>query len=184
MFMSKRDRRKVRIRKLRFLGDVSGTAVLEMTIMTPVLLVIGLGVIEFGNLMFKRHLIENGMRDAARYLAGLAACDTASKQAAANIASRGTIDTSAAFRVAGWELDPVADISCVDVDDTYTSTTYGTHTLRGGGIDNQLTIVKVSTVVTYDDIDLGFLAVLDNLGLGFSSMTFPVFHEERWYGNR
>lgn len=184
MIVSRRNQRNVRIRKPRFLGDVSGTAALEMTILTPVLLVIGLGVVEFGNLMFKRHLIENGMRDAARYLAGLAACDTASKEAAANIATRGTIDTSGVFRVAGWTLDPVADISCVDVGETYTSATYGTHTLRGGGLDNQLTIVKVSTVVSYGNIDLGFLAVLDRLGTGFSTMTFPVFHEERWYGNR
>ena len=72
----------------RLLQDSRGTAVLEMAIMTPVLLIIGLGVLEFGNLMFKRHLIEGGVRDAARYLSGMPDCTVvAVRTAAANLES-------------------------------------------------------------------------------------------------
>ena len=158
-------------RRLR--ADQRGTAVLEMGLLTPVLLVIGLGVLEFGNLIYKRHLIENGIRDAARYIAGQPTCD---KTAGAHLATTGTIDGSGAQRVDGWQLQDT-DINCRVV-----TSTYGTVTLRSFG--GSLQIVEVGSTVNYGDIGLGFLTVLDRMGLGFSNMSFPVRHEERYYGTR
>ncbi len=158
----------------RLRSDRRGTAVLEMGIMAPTLLVIGLGVMEFGNLMYKRHLIENGIRDAARYIAGQPTCNTA---AGAALATTGTIDGSGAARVENWSLPP-GDIACVSVP-----ATYGAVTLRGS-MGGNLQVVRINTQVTYGALSLGFLDVLDRMGTGFSSTSFPVQHEERYYGNR
>ncbi len=158
----------------RLRSDRRGTAVLEMGIMAPTLLIIGLGVMEFGNLMYKRHLIENGIRDAARYIAGQPTCNTA---AGAALATTGTIDGSGAPRVANWAL-PQSDIACVSVP-----ATYGQVTLRGSSGGN-LQVVRIRTRVSYGALSLGFLGVLDRMGTGFSSTSFPVRHEERYYGTR
>ena len=50
--------------------DQRGVAMIEMAAVLPVLLAIGLGVIEFGNAIYSKHLITNGVRDGARYAAG------------------------------------------------------------------------------------------------------------------
>lgn len=162
--------------------DNRGTAMLEMTILAPVLLVIGLGVIEFGNLIFKRHIIENGIHDAARYIAGMQDCnDAALQQDAADIANYGNIDATGSPRVTNWLLTP-ADIFCDDV-----TATYGTVTLRGSGIGGpgNLRLVRIETTVNYGAIDLGFLSILNGIGtIGFDTLSFPVHHEERYYGTR
>lgn len=173
----------------RLRRDRRGTAMLEMTILAPVLLVIGLGVLEFGNLIFKRHMIENGIRDAARYIAGIQGCDFASEKPtsdaedwAINIATYGKLTNTGPERVPGWAL-PAADIHCEVIP-----ATYGGQILRGsgiGGATNTLMLVKIDTDVTYGTLSLGFLGVLDNLGsTGFNTLSFPVKHEERYYGTR
>ena len=55
-----------------FGNDERGAAIIEMAVILPVLLAIGLGVIEFGNVIYSQHLIFNGVRDGARYAAGSA----------------------------------------------------------------------------------------------------------------
>lgn len=175
-----------RFAKLR--RDRRGTAVLEMTIMTPVLLVIGLGVLEFGNLIFKRHMIENGIRDAARYIAGIQGCNFVDEKPTAeaegwgvNIATYGQLTDTGNHRVPEWEL-PADDIDCEVI-----SSAYGGQILRGsgiGGAGNTLMLVKIETDVSYGVLSLGFMSVLDNLGMDFSTLSFPVRHEERYYGTR
>jgi len=154
---------------------------LELTILTPVLLVIGLGVIEFGNLIFKRHIIENGIHDAARFIAGMENCNDAGlQQDAADIANYGNIDATGAPRIANWLLT-TADIFCDDVTATYDGVT-----LRGSGIGGagNLRLVRIETTVNYGAIDLGFLGVLNILGVPFNTLSFPVHHEERYFGTR
>lgn len=181
----------------RFNREEAGTALLELTVITPVIIVIGFGVIEFANLMYKRHLIEGGIRDAARYMAGLDECTDgqagtdAHKAAAANLATRGTIDTSGALRVSGWTLLP-GDITCRKVANSFKNdpndATEPAFKLRGD--QTELTIVSIEDTVTYAAIDLGFLGVLHGVGqmlgnaVNLSGMTFPVKHEERFYGTR
>lgn len=156
----------------RIVRDKRGTAVLEMAIMTPVLLSIGLGVMELGNLVYKRHMIENGIRDAARYMAGIPDCND-NKQVGADLATHGTIDGTGPARVANWELEAI-DISCANVTTSDDLTT----------LKPFVSVVRIDATVTYADIDLGFLDVLANLGADLTTLTFPVQHEERWYGER
>ena len=170
--------------------DHSGTAMLELVIILPALLVIGLGVIEFGNLIFQRHMIENGVRDAARFIAGMPGCGTPDeavrKQDGADLATYGEIrritgnqnpNPDPPLRVPGWSL-ATTDITCGTV-----SQSQGTLELRGD-INGDIHVVRIRTEVQYGNMDLGLLGVLDELGVGFSTLSFPVIHEERVYGNR
>lgn len=81
-------------------GDKSGAALLEVSVVIPVVLSIGLGVIEFGNAIYNEHLIFNGVRDAARYAAGLPANDAVTQRNAACIAITGQMNGSAACNAA------------------------------------------------------------------------------------
>ena len=54
-----------------FFANQRGVATLELAVVLPVLLTMGLGALEFGNLIYQDHLVTNGVRDASRYLAGL-----------------------------------------------------------------------------------------------------------------
>lgn len=171
---------KIATVRRRLVQDNRGTAVLEMAIMTPVLLVIGLGVMEFGNLIFKRHLIEAGVREAGRYMSGMPIClDNTARDNAANLATTATIDGSGPDRVPGWSLVR-ANITCPLKNAIFVG---GTITLRGA-VGGQLTVVRIDTTVNYGTLQLGMLNVLDRLGMGFNTLSFAVSHEERFYGNR
>ena len=68
--------------------DNRGVAFLEFTILFPLLLVLTLGVFEFGRAMLDHHKIDKAVRDAARYLARVpVTCATAGT-------NNGTIDSS------------------------------------------------------------------------------------------
>ena len=51
----------------RFLSDQKGAALLELAVALPVVMFIGLGAIEYGNMVYTYHLIENGVRDVLIY---------------------------------------------------------------------------------------------------------------------
>jgi len=48
-----------------------GAALVELSIVVPLIAVLGLGVMEFANYFFNYQLVQNGVRDAARYAACL-----------------------------------------------------------------------------------------------------------------
>lgn len=157
--------------------DCRGTSILEMAVILPVLLAIGLGVLEFGNVIYSYHLIAVGVRDAGRYVAGLPQQDasgnslvSANNTAAQYIATRGVI-SGGTNRVSWWNP---GDVSVAYVAKTNDATLCGTAPCRGGAT---ITVVTVSTNVTYKP--LGFLGIL---GLG----TIPLHaeHEERLFGVR
>ncbi|RWX57860.1 pilus assembly protein, partial [Mesorhizobium sp. M4B.F.Ca.ET.089.01.1.1] len=71
----------------RFRREQQGTALVEMALIAPLMLLLSAGVFEFGNLIHKKLLMEAGLSDAARFAArcnsqlytkaGLAAIDCA-----------------------------------------------------------------------------------------------------------
>ena len=154
---------------------------LELTVIMPFLIVLGLGLFEFSNMLYQYHLITAGVRDAGRFAAGLpipdpvVTTDTTCTEAdpgatpigcAKRLAVFGQIASEgAAKRVDWWDVgDITVDyVPLVPADDT----------LRGG---NPIKVV-VTTEVQYDDI--GFL---DALGLGPIPITTSP--EERHYGVR
>ena len=143
---------------------------IEMAAVLPVLLAIGLGVIEFGNAIYSKHLITNGVRDGARYAAGRpadCACDADIK----DIAMKGVVGTGT-YRVSWWD-DPATEIS-VNRSTVPNDDGSGNKLYRG---PDPIPIVTVTATADYQQ--LGFLAFF-----GLGAPTLNVSHQERVYGVR
>jgi Flp pilus assembly protein TadG len=157
--------------------DNSGLSVIELAVVLPVLLTIGLGVMEFGNLIYRQHLIINGVRDAARYASGLPydADDTAQTDnitlAAQNIATTGTIAGGTA-RISWWGSGTVS-VTYDTIDNGPTSC----GSSRCYRPISDIPVVTVSTSVDY--VPLGFLGFL-----GLDEITLTASHQERVIGVR
>ena len=148
-----------------FERDERGAALIEFTVVLPVLLAIGLGVFEFGNAIYNYHLIANGVRDGARYAAGRRAdcgCDADIK----NIAMKGVV-SGGSYRVSWWD-DSTKEISInrstVTNDDGSGNKLYN--------YSGNVPLVTVKATVPYQP--LGFLGYF-----GLGTPTFVVSHEER-----
>jgi Flp pilus assembly protein TadG len=164
----------------RFRRDQAGAVLVEMTLVTPFLLLLSAGVFEFSNILLTRLSIEAGVKDAARYLARCApTLSTDCISNAQNLAVTGTIDGSGAARVSGWAASAItvapsspctsASDNCVAVlDDT------GSELYRSNG--NYVTVVEVSTSYSYTGTGLWAY-------LGFGALTLTASHEERVMGS-
>ena len=158
---------------VKFQEDQRGAALLEMTLVLPVLMTIGFGAVEFGNMLYNWHLIENGVRDAARYAAGLQI--TAPLTDVKSIALTGTRtapgNPCTNCRVKFWN-----QLSQVTV--TYSAVANndgaGNKLYRGG---TTIPLVTVSASVPYQSLGL-----LGYLGMG--AQTINVSHQERLFGIR
>ena len=152
-----------------FHNDERGTSTLEMGIVLPVLFTIGLGMFEFGNLIYGLHLINSGVRDAARYAAGLSSTSTPVADIK-SIAMTG-VKSGGSYRFSWWNNPSMVTVTYRNVPNTLIG---GVKSYRGG--DN-IVMVSVSTDVPYQA--LGFLGYL-----GLGSITLHAQHEERLYGVR
>ncbi len=141
--------------------DQDGSALIEFTIMAPLLLSLVLGIAEFGRFLYQYQMVLEGVRDAGRYLARLDANDATNHSNAANLATTGTIDGSGDPRVDGWEADDI-DFAVTDVDNT-------AGTYRGPA---EIEVIEVTT--TFDYADVGFLSAL-----GFDPISIDAAHEQR-----
>lgn len=152
-----------------FCKDDRGASLVEMTIVTPFLILLGLGIAEFGQTFYHQHLITTGLRDASRYLARFddplaAAAD------AKDIAVTGSIGGTEK-RVSWWNAGDIT-VSVQNFVNSIDSTT-GERTYRG---PDPIKVVRVATSVNRPG--LGFLSVI-----GISSpITINVQHEERVIG--
>lgn len=157
------------LRQIRqsFGTDQRGTATIELAVVLPVLLTIGLGVIEFGNMIYRYHLISTGVRDAARYAAGFQ--QGAKDAEARNIAARG-VTTGGTNRVDWWIPSNVA----IAYTTVANNDGFGNKLYRGGA---NIVMVTVSTSVPYQP--LGFLGYL-----GVGTINLSASHEERLFGVR
>jgi Flp pilus assembly protein TadG len=164
--------------------DDRGSVIVELAVVVPVLLTLGLGVMEFGNIFYNYHLIANGVRDAARYAAGFQGELVCGDPAAdpdvdalqydiKSIAMTGTLVTSADFptaakRVAFWDNLAQTTVSCPAVYDNTDFDYRGAQTIY---------MVTVTANVPYTS--LGFLGYLD-----LNPVVLTVSHEERVYNVR
>ena len=146
---------------VRVLRDQHGSALIEFTIMAPLLLSLVLGISEFGRFLYQYQMVLEGLRDAGRYLARLDPNDVTNQGNAANLATTGTIDGSGDPRVDGWEAGDIA-FSVTDVDNT-------AGTYRGPA---EIEVIEVTT--TFDYADVGFLSAL-----GFDPISIDAAHEQR-----
>ena len=161
----------------QFGSDRSGAALLELTVVLPVVMAVGFGAIEFGNLIYKDHLLWNGVRDGARYYAGLpydssnTTQTTANETAAKNIAVTG-VTSGGTARVAGWTTGQVTISYATQANGPTSCVTEKCY--RGA---DTITMVTVSTSYPYQS--LGFMGFM-----GLGSITLTASHQERIIGNR
>ena len=121
-----------------------GSALIEASIVLPLLLALIGGVLEFGFFFYQEQLITVGVRDAARYLALTHDPTSVTNQSdARNLAVTGSVDGGAS-RVPGWTGDAVSV--------TITPWDNSDGTLSGGTI---IPIVTVST--SFVEFFLGLL---------------------------
>lgn len=159
----------VMLRIAGFCKDDRGASLVEMTLVTPFLVFLGLGISEFGQTFYHQHLITTGLHDASRYLARFddplaAAAD------AKDIAVTGSIGGTEK-RVSWWNTGDIT-VTIQNIANPIDSTT-GLRLYRG---TDPLKVVRVATSV--DHPGLGFLSVI-----GISSpLPINVHHEERVIG--
>jgi Flp pilus assembly protein TadG len=158
--------------------DEDGSALVEATIVMPLLISFFLGVFEFSWFFYNQQLVVSGLRDAARYMTRIELTDgnrdpciqkdqngvlyTAD---AANIATTAEAAGGSA-RVSGWNAADVT-ISCSS------SAALDTGSYADGAAS--MTIIEVAT--RFADPSLGLFA---SLGLKLPMLSFS--HEERFIG--
>ena len=158
--------------------DEDGSALVEATIVMPLLLSLFLGVFEFSWFFYNQQLVVSGLRDAARYMTRIELTDgnhdpcvqkdqngvlyTAD---AANIATTAET-TGGSARVNGWSAADVT-ISC------FSSAALDAGNYADGS--TSMTIIDVAT--RFVDPSLGLFA---SLGLKLPMLSFS--HEERFIG--
>ena len=167
--------------KWQIARDERGAAILELAIVIPILLSIGLGVFEFGNIIYRYQLMTAGVRDGARFAAGLpydSANTTqtdATKTTTQYIAARGVV-SGGSNRVEGWQPGDVTVTYQARTDDGTICGTVATNAFcRGRDPAGFIYEVTVSTDKAYQS--LGFLGYL-----GLGSITLHAEHTERHFG--
>ena len=158
--------------------DEDGSALVEATIVMPLLIALFFGVFEFSWFFYNQQLVVSGLRDAARYMTRIELTDgnrdpcvqkdqngvlyTAD---AANIATTAEA-TGGSARVNGWSAADVT-ISC------FSSAALDAGNYADGSTN--MTIIDVAT--RFVDPSLGLFA---SLGLKLPMLSFS--HEERFIG--
>lgn len=99
--------------------NIEGSALVEATLLTPILMVLFFGVYEFSWYFYKQQQVIAGIRDAARYLAQASSNPCIPDPVtnvnwvtnAKNLATHATIDGSGGRRVDEWDATQV-NITC------------------------------------------------------------------------
>lgn len=153
-------------------ADEEGVALIELAVVLPVLAVLSLGIMEFSNFYYKYQLVQNGVRDAARYAASLpyAPTDATQNGRIKNVAVTGQ-PSGGSRRISWWTTTNVT-VSWTTVSNPPLSG--GLQTYRYSG---DVPLVTVSASVPYSS--LGFLGFL-----GLGSLTIKASHRERVIGVR
>lgn len=148
----------------RLVADSRASAATEMALVTPLLLLLLFGTFEVGNYLLSEHVVQKGVRDAARYASRLPisaypACDPtpAAELQIQRIARTGAPDGTA-LRVRGWTADTMTTVilSC-DISGTHTGI-YTVYPFPDG-----VPTITVSASVPYQS--------LFGIGIGSTSLT-------------
>lgn len=160
-------------------SDCDGSALVEATIVTPLLFSLFLGVFEFSWYFYNQQLVVAGLRDAARYMTRIELTDGNSDPCAqkdrnnvlytaeaANIATTAQSAAGGAARVSGWNAADVT-ISCL-------SSAALDNGLYADG-SSSMTIIDVAT--SFADPSLGLFSAL-----GLKAPLLSFSHQERFIG--
>lgn len=153
----------------RFLRAKRGAALVEFTLLAPLLIMLMCGLAEFANAMRQYHIMEKGVRDAGRYLAraGMNGCtiDAGATTAAQNLALTGQT-SGGSFLLPTWTDPSSVAASVADCIDN-----------SGGAYRGRddMPIIEVTASAPY--VDLGLLSVI-----GIGAIDLEVSHQQLWIG--
>lgn len=154
----------------RFKREDDGTALVEMAVLTPFVLLLAAGVFEFSNILNTRMLLDAGVKDAARYMARCSSDWNTCSGYATNLAVNGAI-TGGSARVSGWTTSQVTiskPVSTPAIDPATGTELYLSST-------SNVDVVQVSTTFPYANLGLWSY-------LSFGQLNLTVFHQERVFG--
>ena len=153
----------------RFFKAREGAALVEFTLVAPLLILLMCGMAEFSNAMRQYHVMEKGVRDAGRYLARvpMSGCTIsgAATTEAKNLAITGRISSGAAL-LPNW-TDPAT--VTVSVSDCFNN---AGGAYRGHAV---IPIIQVTANAPYQDV--GMLSII-----GVSGLQLQVTHRQLWVG--
>jgi Flp pilus assembly protein TadG len=159
--------------------DDDGSALVEATIVMPLLITLFLGVFEFSWFLYNQQLVVSGLRDAARYMTRIELTDGNRDPCAqrdqngalytadaANIATTAQSGAGGPARVSGWQAADVT-ISCLS----------SAALAAGNYADGSTSMTIVDVATRFVDPSLGLFS---SLGLKPPPLSFS--HQERFIG--
>jgi Flp pilus assembly protein TadG len=161
---------KPRFTLFRFFKARDGAALVEFTLVAPLLILLMCGMAEFANAMRQYHIMEKGVRDAARYLARvpMTGCTVSGDAvtAAQNLALTGRT-SGGSFLLPTWTDPSTVAVTVPNCFDNSSGTYRGYP---------QMPVVQVTIDAPY--VDLGMLSVL-----GAGDIDLEVSHQQLWIGS-
>ncbi len=165
--------------------DQAGASLVEFTLILPLLVLLMIGVAEYGRAMHQQHIITKSVRDAARTMARdprlfdpATGCSTTVPPAlitqTQTIALKGTLDASASYLISYWDnpaTEIVITVACVSPAGL--ESPIGKN--PGTGSMHDIPIVTVRGQVPFDDI--GLLSII-----GMSPPTLKTQHVQMGVG--
>lgn len=163
----------------RFQNDDRGAALVEFTLVLPLLFLLGAGLAEFGLMLNQQQVITSSVRDAARYAArtpvDFKTCPLNAQpewtQLVADtktVALYGSLEANQPFLLSTWN-----NPSMVTVVDSCVAPPTGGVSPAGGGTN--IPVITVTASAPY--AGLGFLSFL-----GLSAFNLQASHAEMWAG--
>jgi hypothetical protein len=162
-----------------FRSDRDGSALVEATVVTPLLVSLFLGVLEFSWYFYDQQLVVAGLRDATRFMSRIELTNGNANPCvqkdqngvlytaeAANIATTAQPETGGAARVSGWKPADVT-ISCLPsaVLD------------NGAYADGSSSMTIIDAATSFADPSFGLFSIL-----GLKAPLLSFSHQERFLG--
>jgi hypothetical protein len=155
-----------------------GAALVEFSLMFPMLLVLAAGVTEMGLALHQQHVVTKSVRDAARFAArqfvAAPSCPistvtewTTIVAETQQVALRGNLSGSAPLLLSNWNA--VGQVSVTDACAAAGSL------VSPAGAGANIPVITVSADVPYSGV--GFLGLI-----GMSAFTIRASHSEMWVG--
>ena len=164
--------------------DLSGTVAVEFGMVFPIFLVVLLGMLEFGNYLNQRTMLEKGLRAGAVYAARTDTAVTAvgdlDTTAITNIVMTGDPTNSTDYILQGWDDSKYAAETnkvCAAAIKLCIQVIQKTDPIVGGGNETYF-VIKLFATVPYDSLMSG---ALDIIGIG--GLTMNANHEQAWIGS-
>ena len=162
----------------RFAGNDRGAALVEFTLVAPLLVLLGAGLAEFGLMLHQQQIITKSVRDAARYAARTSyvfkTCPLNGQPEWAqmvadtqNLALRGKLSSSAPLLISSWNSNSMVTV-------THTCVAPGTLVSTAPG--SNIPVITVSAAAPYAGAT-GFFGFL-----GLTTFNLTASHSQMWTG--